>query len=122
MGAIINTTKEKYVHFYEHLIPFKDGSGRYSGECDGITCAVDDLEGGFMQLNYLKYHSSWKWFMPVWFKFRDQKVPIGNLQRLHHKAICKGIENAILNSPDGTPKKAFEEMVKAVEWLNSLKK
>ena len=64
-GATINTTKYKDVHFYEHLKPFKDGSGRYSGICNGITCAVNDLCGDFLDVDALKFHKKWDWLMPI---------------------------------------------------------
>lgn len=62
----------------------------------------------------MKYHSSWDWLMPAWYKFRDIKFHNGRLEKEHSdwkspidNAICyQGIESAHLL------------LFHAIKWLN----
>jgi hypothetical protein len=60
----------------------------------------------------LEYYSNYNELMPVWFKFNKECG-------LYNYPI-KNITDAILENE--TPLKAFEELGKAIEWYNTIKK
>lgn len=53
-----------------------------------------------------------------WVKFRDLKLT-GDLHRFQHTSTCWKIADRIAY---GTITEAFDELVKGIEWVNSLKK
>jgi hypothetical protein len=64
----------------------------------------------------VKFHTSYDWLMPVWVKFRDMYEPeLG-------KALWdvkENIKTIIVMKPI---EEAFEELGKAIEWYNTIKK
>jgi len=54
----------------------------------------------------------------AWVKFRDLKL-IGDPHRFQHTSTCWKIADRIAH---GTITEAFEELVKGIKWVNSLKK
>lgn len=67
----------------------------------------------------LMYDRSYEWLMLAWMKFRDLKL--GDNIKLFsvHSQRCYEIELKITR---GTITEAFEELVKGIEWYESLKK
>lgn len=66
----------------------------------------------------MKYHSNWQWLMPAWYQFVDLILsdPINQFKHSELKTI---IGYAILY---GDIKLAFENLVVAIQWYNSIKK
>jgi hypothetical protein len=74
-------------------------------------------------LKELKYHLKFDWLMPVWFKYQSLSIKKLTEDEVIAFWMYHGfISGAIISSHDNTPQAAFEELVKAVEWYNSLKK
>ncbi len=64
-----------------------------------------------------KYHLSYEWLMPVWFKFRDLKNSEHNSWR-GHTDLCGIIRAAMMNEDII---EAFNEIVRAILWYNAIK-
>lgn len=72
----------------------------------------------------LYYNDSYNWFMPAWVKFRDLNFDDyseteSNPNRENHEDHVYHIGTCILKN---TIEIAFDELVKGIEWYNSLKK
>ena len=72
-----------------------------------------------VRLDKLKYDSSYDWFMTAWVKFRDLKFEELTEDFYVHGEFSHEIGAAIIYS---TITEAFDELVKGIEWYNSLKK
>lgn len=66
------------------------------------------------------YHKKWENLMPAWFKFRDLKLT-GAKMEIGHSGYSELISREILRPASGTPIEAFNLLVEAVTWFNSLK-
>jgi len=66
-----------------------------------------------------KYNTSWAWFMPVFFKFRDLQNITMDIYETHHD-WCGNIAQAISLSGTGTPKEAHSSLVEAITWHTQL--
>ena len=73
------------------------------------------VEQDFLFAEDLKFHTSWDWFMPVWFKFKN--LNIDNLVYVSKKAAIK-----IAITEFETPEKAFDILADAIMWYNAAKK
>lgn len=124
-GAIINRTDKEF-HFYEHLIPFNDLRGHYAGKCHGLICAVKDIGSDkyFLEVNSLKYHSSWDWLMPVWVKFRTLNYDYSNgVKRDDLKKQHEDFRELILGALEiGSITMTFKYISEAIQWYNSQSK
>lgn len=84
--------------------------------------ALDNENNYF--LGELNYHSIWSDFMPAFFKFRDLEDEFeyeSKAQFKHGVFLCR-ISDFITDGKDTTPLSACGELVKGVEWYNSIKK
>jgi hypothetical protein len=64
-----------------------------------------------------KYHTSWDWLMPVWYKIRDLRFDEPKLQ-LEHMKVKTPITHFICY---GTIEHAFIEILAAITWYNTTK-
>ena len=62
----------------------------------------------------LRYHLSWDWLMPVWFKFRETRH--GDMQHLHNNYCARLAQDLAY----GTLEEFYHNLGIAVEWLDSL--
>jgi hypothetical protein len=67
----------------------------------------------------LQYNTDWRWLMPVWYKFRDLKFEGFHGHRISHENFVFRISAAILHKD--SPEPTFNELVKGIEWFNSIK-
>lgn len=110
------TTEEKnkvLVEFmeYKHHEEYRDQFDEFHAE----RWSKDDER----DLCSLNYDESYDWLMPVWRKFRDLNTPVlwgDNLSKFHN--MSKEIARSIVC--ENTPDKAFDLLVEAVEWYNSI--
>jgi len=63
----------------------------------------------------INYSGDYQCLMDVWVKFRDLKFE--GVDFMHHRDYCAIIKSAIT---DGTIQEAFDELVRGIEWYNSL--
>jgi hypothetical protein len=68
----------------------------------------------------LQYNSSWDWLMPVWYKFRDLKFE-GEEVSQEHALFSMAINVAIIHKCKDSPLPAFNELVSAINWYNTIK-
>ena len=83
-----------------------------------ITAIFYDKEGAWTDTRGMYFDTSWDWFMPVWFKFRDLKEFKG-WEKFEQRQFKKRIVNAICFN--NNPSYAFNELVEAIKWYNSQK-
>lgn len=62
----------------------------------------------------MKYHSSWDWLMPAWYKFRDLAFT-DRKNEIPHSHHCQSISRAICYEDIGS---AYSRLSNAVEWYN----
>ena len=67
----------------------------------------------------LHYDESYDWLMSSWIKFRDLQFENDWKQAEAHVWMCVPIGSAILNK---SITEAFDELVKGIEWYESLNK
>lgn len=73
--------------------------------------------GANAKVKGIPYHESYDWLMPVWVKFRELEFDnMGHkINHAHHKQAIT------YKMAYGTLPELYEALVKAVEWVNSLK-
>jgi hypothetical protein len=85
---------------------------------NAINMNKNEIVARFMGVpdSAVPYDESYDWLIPAWVKFRGlQKTGMPE----QYYWYLKSIEKAILY---GTITEAFDELVKGIEWVNSLKK
>ncbi len=82
------------------------------------VCAVTGIElSSCYQIANFKYHCCWDWFMGAWFKYIQLSFKLVD-ERFEHDRHKNSISLAISYSNDGTPYKAFNQLVEGIEWYN----
>lgn len=67
----------------------------------------------------LKYHTSWDWLMPAFYKFRNLKLSVVDEGfNDHYSRHLEMVATAIVHY---NIEKAFERFVKAIVWYNNQK-
>jgi hypothetical protein len=78
---------------------------------NGKYASLYKKDGKVYVLGDFKYHSSWEWLMPVWYKFRDLNVGIN--ERVGHGLRVRMIINLMgFQTIDRTHKALFE----SIQW------
>lgn len=72
---------------------------------------------GWCITEMLKYHSHWNWLMKVWIKFRELRFE-GIHEQFEHSEFKQNISHKICY---GTMDDAFQSIVSAIQWYNSIK-
>lgn len=82
---------------------------------------INDNTKEMLYLAYMNYHYDWNKLMPVWVKFRDLEFDrhTEKVKFLSHQVKCQDLRYHIT---DNLIKEAFEELSKAIEWYNTIKK
>ena len=68
---------------------------------------------------WVSFDTSLDWLNVAWVKFRDLKFERHKPEWMWHYTLCGTIRDAITNK---SITEAFDELVKGIEWYNSLKK
>jgi hypothetical protein len=65
----------------------------------------------------LQYNTDWRWLMPVWYKFRDLRLEGEN------DLILDAFKASVIGkiAYGDSPERAFNELVKAINWYQNLK-
>lgn len=79
---------------------------------DYIVNTSTDL---WFEVDEIKYHTSFDWIMPVWYKVRDLKFTDVKTQ-LEHSSIKVSIDYRICY---GTIDELFVEIFTAIQWYNT---
>ena len=86
-----------------------------------LTPIGEDLK--FKAFNYaiskLNYSLDRNWLHEAWVKFRDLKFDVWDKNDKKHREFCQYIEYCITRKPIT---EAFDELVKGIEWVNTLNK
>ena len=95
-------------------------SGWMSGtsEIDYSYLKIDGEITKPIRVDKLKYDSSYDWLHEAWVRFRDLRFE-NTKHEMYHSQFCEVIRKAI---SDKTITQAFDELVKGIEWYESLKK
>jgi hypothetical protein len=81
------------------------------------TCPTDG--GGTCTYEFLKYDHSYNWLMLAWHKFRDLKFEEDSKHEMEHYEFKQNITGKICY---GAIESAFESLVSAIQWYNSINK
>lgn len=61
--------------------------------------------------SHLKYHSSWDWLMPVWFKIQTIGADMGYVFKKFYEAFHAGIDHQSIG-------KCHHAIYEFIQWLN----
>jgi hypothetical protein len=111
----------------EQINKFSASMAEFMGfENDGTTFIVFGFVNNKISAykDDLKFHTSYDWLMPIWVKFRDLHPTIDMNDDIAHETIKysrykTSITYKLLHS---TIEEVFEELGKAIEWYNTIKK
>lgn len=72
------------------------------------------VNGYWWPLRKLKYHTSWSWLMPVWFKIQTIGADMGYSFKKFHEAFHAGIDHRSIE-------KCHKAVHQFITWLNQKK-
>jgi hypothetical protein len=98
-----------------YITPF---NGKYHFACKEIKKPEHLNQAWEFRVEEAKYHSSFDWIMPVYFKFRDLSDIQEERFTQHDYWIKKIVEALKYGDKDDCPSKAFVKIVEAIQWYN----
>jgi hypothetical protein len=113
----VNEGKEVIASGNEVLCQFMKGVHHQHAEIYLLDVKLDGTR--VYDPSEFKYHKEFNWLMPVWYKFRDLKFEGFHGHRISHENFVFRISAAILHKD--SPEPAFNELVKGIDWYNTIK-